>query len=522
MANGMSIESDTGKPDTGTSLAEPEENGPPGETDKRVAEHGSSAGEPERAAPAEQPRSDDGGEPQPKHSLQKQAEERAASETDASEKPERAGEPKGEAETERAAEEAAPVEAQQQNQAEPTAESVAESPEASEPEGEPRAEASEPTDERPQEGQQRATHSGEPSATILVDPTLEQEAMELTRRKSDPSIQTGDATGEEEPPQPAEPSSELSAFDAERFADSFRPSWEAADEPELADLFAKQVAPTTGSALEEAASDAGARDSDIDGEALPELPVSKDNRKTLLLAAASTAAVALLIGISISVATQEHELPEEARAETAPTPADEPASSAAPALPVQQTEAVPQQVEAETEAQPAEPALEPSAANEAETEPPLASAGQATASLPAPSPEAKPNVPRTAPTRKQAQRNAVHIRITTSPASARLSLDGSAVPNPFDAWVARGGEHRFSASAEGYVEQSRMVSFDGDRTVSLVLSPLAKPPTVSPPPAPKTPARTVTARPRTPRKRVKSTATRSRKRGAGFVSDNPY
>jgi hypothetical protein len=103
----------------------------------------------------------------------------------------------------------------------------------------------------------------------------------------------------------------------------------------------------------------------------------------------------------------------------------------------------------------------------------------------------------------------IHLRISTSPTNADITLDGDAVPNPFDAWVPRAGTHAITLSAEGFVERTWDVNFDQDRTLALALKrEAARRTSARRPPRPSTP--------RTP------TPRRDRPRGAGFVTDNPY
>ena len=390
---------------------------------------------------------------------------------------------------------------------------------------------------------ERAAPAEQPSPTILIEPELLKEAVELTRRESDASVEPASAEGGEQQAQSVFESSELSALEADHFADSFRPSWETADEPGFAELLASQGEAMTASEPAGPASDTAERAGDVDEDALPALSVSRSSRKTWLLLATPTAAVALVIWVSIFVATEEHEALEQEQAAVERVSADQrPAPSADPAAltegrepmnepaPVvaaetaaRATEAV--ALQAKTAYPPADAVPEPGAANEPGTEPPVDSVAhpaRATPAIPARLPEKKPSAPRARRARRQAQRNAVHVRVTTTPASAQLSLDGTAVPNPFDAWVARSGGHRFSARADGYIEQSQTVSFEKDRTVSLVLSPASKPAAQTTPPAREKTARTESARPRTTRKRITGTTAPSRKRGAAFATENPY
>lgn len=381
-------------------------------------------------------------------------------------------------------------------------------------------------------GKQDAARSGQPVATVLVDPDLEQEAIALIKSRANPPTPVPESESvEEKSPESINIPDELSASEADRYADSFRPSWEAAEEPGLSELFSTQAAQDTGT-------DVASRDSDIEALTAAALPVSKDNRRTLLLAGASTAAVALLIWVSISVATQKEETTETGQAGSAATTASPPEAPSAEPEPAAsavatRSEKAPEPLAAATtpevegqEAASSQPPVEemPAAADPTETDQPQDSPQPQAEPEPSASEKAAVEVAtaaRAPSPRKPVQRNTVHIRVTTSPRSSRLKLDGTSVPNPFDAWVAKGGTHRFAAQADGYIQQSRTVSFDRDQSVSLEL-PAVEKPAAAARPAPKV-RRTISTRPRaTRRKRVRRKAASSRKRGASFVTENPY
>jgi hypothetical protein len=92
------------------------------------------------------------------------------------------------------------------------------------------------------------------------------------------------------------------------------------------------------------------------------------------------------------------------------------------------------------------------------------------------------------------------LRVAASPSNAEIFLDGARLPsNPHDAKFARDGlSHRLRITANGYVEQSRMLVFDQDLDLKIELeaqdagealaTASARPP--APPPRPRRPPKT--------------------------------
>jgi hypothetical protein len=146
------------------------------------------------------------------------------------------------------------------------------------------------------------------------------------------------------------------------------------------------------------------------------------------------------------------------------------------------------------------------------------------AELPAPQP-AEPATPAT-----------VHVRISAEPADAALTLDNTAIPNPFEADVPKSHKHRVQAHAPGHRSADVTVELDRDREVALKLEPIvAAPPAERAPKAkrgavskiaPAKPSTSVAinkpAHPAVAPATAPRTPAPSSTRGAGFVSESPY
>jgi hypothetical protein len=125
------------------------------------------------------------------------------------------------------------------------------------------------------------------------------------------------------------------------------------------------------------------------------------------------------------------------------------------------------------------------------------------------------------------------LTVNTIPPTARLLLDGQQVANPYSEELPLGSRHALVALAEGHRAATREITLNDAQTLTLTLE--ERPAVVSTPPAPAPrartapPARARVARP-APRARVRPApvARRTtqpaprRRRGAGFVTDNPY
>jgi hypothetical protein len=138
-------------------------------------------------------------------------------------------------------------------------------------------------------------------------------------------------------------------------------------------------------------------------------------------------------------------------------------------------------------------------------------------------PAAKPvPPPPPATARERPEARTVRMQISAKPASARMTLDGSAIPNPFEADVIKGGKHRLKAQADGHRSVDMTLSFDRDRDLDLELERIAA---ERPRPRAKAraKARAQQARAEEPgRAKAPAAPETSATRGAGFVSESPY
>lgn len=75
------------------------------------------------------------------------------------------------------------------------------------------------------------------------------------------------------------------------------------------------------------------------------------------------------------------------------------------------------------------------------------------------------------------------VELSVKPASATLELDGVVISNPWATATLDARAHQLTARAEGYVTQTREVTFDRDLSVSLVLEAQAAPVMAVTPPA---------------------------------------
>jgi len=282
----------------------------------------------------------------------------------------------------------------------------------------------------------------------------------------------------------------LSEHDADRFADNLRPSWDIGGDA-TAGTWSAANAPLA----QEPSFALGESTRSSSPDSIPPLVISRGLDRRIMIGGAS---IVLVIVLAIwSMSGGEQEAPPSWNKE-APPAAATPTSTSAAAIPSPtpdvQARAVPS-------------ATRPSATGAApeQTKPVAVPAPIEPAATPTPA------IPVAA--------KSIHLRISTSPTGADIKLDGDTVPNPFDAWVPRAGSHSVTVSAEGFVERTWNVNFDDDRTLALALKREA-----AKRPAPRAavrvaPSSSKPAKAPTPRR---ETSPRSRPRGAGFVTDNPY
>lgn len=322
--------------------------------------------------------------------------------------------------------------------------------------------------------------------SVIIDPSLDQaaDAPNPGLGVADASTLTPAAPASEVAPHDEDESSwtvgAMSEFDADRFADNLRPSWEA---PAVRDqaTWSAGAAPLTPAAAR-IGTFTPSRDS---SDSLPP-PVLARGLDRRILAGIAAGVLVILLTLWSLVGGEPETLPawngqSEASGATPKPPTATREPNAAPA------------------AEP--PAAEPPASPSVAKPMPIAAAVPPQATQEPKAPAAPPTPPE--PTRPKS----VHVRISTVPANAELTLDGDSIPNPFNAWVAESGARAIVASADGYTERTWSVTFDQDQTLSLVLKRIVAP----------TPPRPARPRP-APRKPAKPT----KPRGAGFVTDNPY
>lgn len=209
-------------------------------------------------------------------------------------------------------------------------------------------------------------------------------------------------------------------------------------------------------------------------------------------------------------------------------PAATPASPAAPtpAVAAAPTHAPtkPPPVAATPSPAPAKPAIAAAPTHAPAKAPPVAAAPTKpapVAAVPMPPMQAvAPAAAVTAPAR--AEPRTVRMHISARPSSAHITLDGSAIPNPFEADMIRGGKHRVKAHADGYRSADVMLSFDRDRDLDLVLDPIVAARPRPRPKARKARVQSAAADAPSPATRAAPAAESNAARGAGFVSESPY
>ena len=350
------------------------------------------------------------------------------------------------------------------------------------------------------------------------------------------------------------PEDRLTIEEAERFAESFRPSWHS--------LPAVVPAPAPHSI----SPSAEASEPPIDSV----LPPSR-RRRSLALVAAAVLVFFGLIAMALNTARNPAPAPKTkltiantAPAAVPPRPAPAPAlvAPAAPtAAPAAQppaepalatNEAVAQPVAQPTGAAPSDsqpaPVAEPVQA--AATAVPAATNVPAAAVVPAAQPQTTPPVPMAAVTPPVPMAAVtpsvpmaavtpvvsatVRIQLQTTPENATLLIDGATVGNPYDQMVSKSGKHHVRVAAPGYRESEITLNFDRDRDLSVRLQKLRTARTTrtarrSAPPAPSVPVTRPTTpvlsiRPSAPEKHApaKPAPAKAPAKGAGFVSESPY
>lgn len=326
--------------------------------------------------------------------------------------------------------------------------------------------------------------SSAPLPSVIIDPTISAQS-EIEAQPAEPEAQTSETAGDgdSEDDDAAWSAGTFSDHDADRFADSMRPSWDMhVAESEGGQWSAANVAPAAHNIGPAPTGRAVAPSNDSDG--LPPVVLSSGIDKRMAFAGIG-GLVLIIIAIWSMVDTKPDVPPPswKGTTQTAPATAKPPAPAIATPAPVI-------------------PAPAPAAAAPTADLPP-ATPQVAAPSIPTQAPT--PSAPAVTPT-QPAEAKTVHVRISTTPSGAELKLDGERVPNPFDAWVNRGGSHNVVADADGYTQREWSIAFDQDQTLSLVLKREEA----------KRPARRVR------RPAPRPTTSKTRPRGAGFVTDNPY
>jgi hypothetical protein len=71
-----------------------------------------------------------------------------------------------------------------------------------------------------------------------------------------------------------------------------------------------------------------------------------------------------------------------------------------------------------------------------------------------------------------ASSDTIRVQIAADPARATIFLDGTRVPNPFDARRLKGGKHRVLIRASGRATRDLTLNFERDEFVQVSLPPL--------------------------------------------------
>jgi hypothetical protein len=376
--------------------------------------------------------------------------------------------------------------------------------------------------------------------TVIIDPALKEEAdnvresKRVRRRSKRPKLKTPIKRDD----QPAVATSALSADDADRYANSIRPSWDPVPQGEKGEKgdngsSAVRTAPVFESRENKETPAVWNPNSSAHG--IPIQIPYQFSKKHFFWVFGSVAAVVALFALVILVSSGT-DIGARAKfnrfsgsSSRQSVPKDMPRDNAAQgaiardALPKTKT-----QVE-----QPSPASATTSSARTAATQPavvpvrPTENAPEvlqqlSTGAISVKSAPAAPAVQLKAETK-------VRIRVETSPKKAQLYLDGAAVANPYDLQVNTSGSHLFEARLEGYGSATQTVDFNKDRLVYLSLSRAQREATASA--ASTKQVASVTSQRKTASRasakqksvrRARPTASPSKSIGAGFVSTNPY
>jgi len=318
---------------------------------------------------------------------------------------------------------------------------------------------------------------------------------------------------------------DITADAADRYAESIRPSWVRTDRTQTVqkDTTALEQPSKNSPDAASVASQSVAGREDTDAElklaAASITPVKKVRKKTLIWAGIVAACLLL---ITLSVVTQKKQKTSLWKSEKTATPADLqrlPKEAIDEARSGEKVESkLPAKTSTETSASttvsPSDRVKEP--LSEPEVVKDLTASSQV-----AEQPSSSPITEK--PKQEAVESPKVHIRVTTVPVTAELTLDGSSVPNPFDRLLPKNGAHLFVARAYGYSKKYSRVSFDRDRKLSLRLQRKPRKSLVTRRRATKTASRqeSTIAIPRKTAKPSKApSSTKSSRKG--FVSENPY
>jgi hypothetical protein len=372
----------------------------------------------------------------------------------------------------------------------------------------------------------RKSEEGRPSdrpsargSTIIVDPGLIAEAERLTEsqrprpmseRPIAPHAESPEAETEAEAEAAAQAAPEnteasddldLSFEEAERFANTFRASWEPAAPSSNGAPPIVTAASTAIAAAHVSSRPAPAAEPVAARVLVSELP-GANRRRTIALASAGIAgfiAILLLGWLASTDDAPDHPSVDNPLANTVAPELAKPAEAAPPS----------------PEPPPPEPPPAPAPAPVAAAEPPPLEAAPvdpaaaapdpaaiAAAAEPAPAP-AEPAPAEPAPTEPLL----VALQISTRPASATLTLDGAPIANPYDGRHPKGGSHVVEASAPGYQARNLKIDLTKQRSVALELQ---REPAAPRPKAAK------------PNRRPKPRPAKAPKKGAPFVEESPY
>ncbi|MFI5309412.1 MAG: hypothetical protein ACHQ53_18800 [Polyangiales bacterium] len=346
-------------------------------------------------------------------------------------------------------------------------------------------------------GERPAEHpEAPPTPSIIVDP-------ELARAR--PSNGGGPVTPAVPAPDEAAANAMLSAAEAERFAASFRPSWEPAAPVAGLGATSQPSVPAARITTPLPQEPVHEHEPDLD---VSIVPGARERKRAMFITVGAVAGF-LLLGV-LALMSSRATPPSKARPEAKPEPAEIAKAAPAPEAPTP-----PSAAQVAVPPVPV-PTPQPTPVPEA---PPVGAAAQGTA-------PASPSLAMLAgapPVENAAAAELVRIQVSATPSETDLSLDDAKIANPYDGRAPKGGKHVLRAEAEGYHSREITLRFDHDRSITLELDKRKAPKPshpaaahAAPPPPP--PARLV-IRPKPAA--APPTAPRPKK-GAGFVSESPY